>query len=370
VSTRIRNLLQHQWQYGGWLATLLRPFSLLTAWAVGYKRAAYLASRWTVYRPNVPVVVIGSIYVGGTGKTPMLIATVQNLRVRGWTPGVVSRGYGVTIGPLARVGQGALKPCDFGDEPALIARTTHAPVAVHPRRALAAQALLRAHPEVDVIVADDGLQHLALARDIEIAVKDERGVGNGHLLPAGPLREPSQRLHSVDAVITTLSSAPTQHPNNDAPTAHTRLLQMWLVPEEARHLNSARRRPLSDFADARTYPQVAAAAGVGNPERFFTTLREAGVKLAATLSLPDHYDYAHSPFGSLNADIILITAKDAIKCDALQDDRLWEIPVHARFSDPTLFDWLVTALSHYAPAQPGKDGVVPQQGAASTVPDS
>ena len=133
----------------------------------------------------MPVVVIGNVYVGGTGKTPMVIATVEG-RARGFNPGVVSRGYGAKIGPEPRVGQGAaLAASAFGDEPALIARASGAPVSVHPKRALAAQALLRAHPDVDVIVSDDGLQHLALARDVEIVVQDERGIGNGRLLPAG-----------------------------------------------------------------------------------------------------------------------------------------------------------------------------------------
>lgn len=134
----------------------------------------------------------------------MVIATVEGLRARGYTPGVVSRGYGVKLGPQARVGQGELDAARFGDEPALIARVTGAPISVHPRRALAAQALLQAHPRVDVIVSDDGLQHLALARDVEIVVQDRRGIGNGRLLPAGPLREPASRLREVDAVITNI----------------------------------------------------------------------------------------------------------------------------------------------------------------------
>ncbi|PQZ69808.1 tetraacyldisaccharide 4'-kinase [Achromobacter sp. MYb9] len=338
------SLLARQWQHGGWLSSLLLPLSALTAWAVARKRRQYLDGSRPAYRAPVPVVVIGNVYVGGTGKTPMVIATVDGLRARGYTPGVVSRGYGVKIGPDARVGSGALEAARYGDEPALIARATGAPVSVHPKRALAARALLQAHPDVDVIVSDDGLQHLALARDIEIVVQDERGVGNGRLLPAGPLREPASRLQDVDAVVTNIGT-----PNGPSPTigtARPRHVQMWLEPGAARQIEGGATRALSAYAGQ---PRIAAAAGIGNPERFFSTLRAAGITLASTLPLPDHHDYADSPFQAMTADAILVTSKDAIKCAALHDSRLWEVPVQAAFSDPQLFDWLAQALRQRAP---------------------
>jgi len=337
---RASTLLARQWQHGGWLSTLLLPLSALTAWAVARKRRRYLDGARPAYRAPVPVVVIGNVYVGGTGKTPMVIATVEGLRARGYTPGVVSRGYGARIGPEARVGTGALEAARYGDEPALIARATGAPVSVHPKRALAAQALLQAHPEVDVIVSDDGLQHLALARDIEIVVQDERGVGNGRLLPAGPLREPASRLREVDAVVTNIGTADGR-PQAAAAGARPRQVRMWLEPGEARQIEGGATRPLAAFAGQ---PRVAAAAGIGNPERFFATLRAAGIAPETTLALPDHHDYAESPFRALAADAILVTSKDAIKCAALGDARLWEVPVRAGFSDPQLFDWLAQAL--------------------------
>lgn len=335
-------LLARQWQHGGWLSTLLRPLSALTAWAVARKRAAYLSGAKPSYRAPVPVVVVGNVFVGGTGKTPMVIATVQGLRARGFTPGVVSRGYGVKIGPQARVGSGALDAARFGDEPALIARATGAPVCVHPKRALAAQTLLQAHPEVDVIVSDDGLQHLALARDIEIVVQDERGVGNGRLLPAGPLREPASRLGDVDVVVTNIGTA--GHQAATPPPADAdrpRQVSMWLEPGDTRQIEGGATRPLAAYAGL---PLIAAAAGIGNPERFFTTLRAAGIVLDATLPLPDHHDFADSPFRGLTADTILVTSKDAIKCATLHDARLWEVPVQAAFSDPRLFDWMAGSL--------------------------
>ena len=337
-------LLARQWQRGGWLSTLLRPLSGLTAWAVARKRKAYLDGARPAYRAPVPVVVIGNVYVGGTGKTPMVIATVEGLRARGYTPGVVSRGYGVKVGPQARVGTGALEAARYGDEPALIARATGAPVSVHPKRALAAQALLQAHPDVDVIVSDDGLQHLALARDVEIVVQDERGVGNGRLLPAGPLREPAARLLEVDAVVTNVGT-----PGGQAQPAgaggRPRQVRMWLEPGQARQIEGGATQPLADFAGQ---PRIAAAAGIGNPERFFATLRAAGIAPQPTLALPDHHDYAESPFKAVAADAILVTSKDAIKCAALGDARLWEVPVRAGFSDPDLFDWLAQALRQRA----------------------
>ena len=185
-------------------------------------------------------------------------------------------------------------------------------MAVHPRRALAAQALLRTHPEIDVIVSDDGLQHLALARDIEIVVQDARGVGNGRLLPAGPLREPASRLREVDAVITNIG-LPDGRPAA-SPGERPRQVAMWLKPGDARQIEGGATRPLAAFAGQ---PNVAASAGIGNPERFFSTLRAQGITLDATLPLPDHHDYAESPFKTLTAQTVLVTSKDAIKCAAL-----------------------------------------------------
>src|SRR5690606_15033938 len=141
------------------------------------------------------------LLVGGTGKTPVVIAVIKSLQARGWTPGVVSRGYGVKIGTEPRSGQGELPAADFGDEPSLIAASTGAAIAVHPQRNLARQALAESFPDVDVVVSDDGLQHLGLSRDVEIIVQDARGIGNGRLLPAGPLREPASKLSEVDFII-------------------------------------------------------------------------------------------------------------------------------------------------------------------------
>ncbi|MFJ1302893.1 tetraacyldisaccharide 4'-kinase [Pseudomonadota bacterium AL_CKDN230030165-1A_HGKHYDSX7] len=335
--------LARHWARRGWLARLLQPLAFLASRVVANKRAAYRDGRRNAWRAPVPVVVVGNIYVGGTGKTPVVIAVAEGLRERGWHPGVVSRGYGVKIEGEARVGQGRVDPARFGDEPALIAASTGAPISVHPRRADAAAALLKAHPEVDVIVSDDGLQHLALARDLEIVVQDARGIGNGLMLPAGPLREPPSRLDEVDAIVTNDAAAPL--PSSTA--SRPRRVTMHLEPTQVTHLVSGETRPLAAFA-ALPAARLAAVAGIGNPARFFATLAASGVRPATTLGLPDHYAYASSPFAGLSADTILITAKDAIKCAALADPRLWVVGVGARFSDPDFLAWIDRRLRDVA----------------------
>lgn len=286
----------------------------------------------------VPVVVVGNIYVGGTGKTPLLIALIKELSARGWHPGVVSRGYGAKVGGQPNVGQGALDPLAFGDEPALIAARTGVPVAVHPRRPEAVRSLLAAYPEIDVVLSDDGLQHLALDRDVEIVVQDARGIGNGRLLPAGPLREPASRLASVDALITNVNAGDSAGPTRQIAA---RQVDMRVSGRVAVNLCSGEQRALASFSGV---TRLGAAAGIGRPARFFSMLRAAGIAPATELALPDHYDYAVSPFGALNLDVILITEKDAVKCRHLDDPRLWSVAVSANLSDPHFFDWLEARL--------------------------
>lgn len=344
----LTRLLHQQWQHGGWLSTLLCPLGALTAWYVRRKRAAYASGKKASWRAPVPVIVIGNIYVGGTGKTPVTIAVVNALRTQGWHPGVVSRGYGVDIGTEPRCGAGMLDASTHGDEPALIAAATGAPIGIHPRRPLAAQALLARWPDTDILVCDDGLQHLALQRDIEIVVQDLRGIGNGRLLPAGPLREPAERLGETDAIVTNMPGfshgATTAAPRGSHVTAMRAAagqaplqVEMVLAPSGYEHLQTGTTlAPVTFLADC-GQSRLAAAAGIGNPDRYFAMLRQHGVPLVATLPLPDHHDYAAPPFGTLDADRILITAKDATKCRALNDPRLWVVHAEPRFHPE---DWL------------------------------
>jgi tetraacyldisaccharide 4'-kinase len=317
--------LMRAWLRRGWVACLLWPLSLLFRALVAARRRLYISGSLSAARLPVPVIVVGNIFIGGTGKTPFTIWLVEQLRRAGYTPGVISRGYGSTgDAPLAV--DPASDPAQAGDEPVLIAQRTGCPVMVGRRRAAAAQALLQLRPQLDVIVADDGLQHYALARDVEILLCDARGAGNGWLLPAGPLREPASRRRDF-----TVFNADRPPPGVPADA-----VQMRLVADEAYQMaDPARRLPLSAIAGQGR--RIAAAAGIGHPDRFFGMLRRAGLAIEE-LPLPDHHDFADDPFAPVTADFILITEKDAVKCkriDTLRNDpRLWVVPATACIDAP------------------------------------
>jgi tetraacyldisaccharide 4'-kinase len=311
--------LMRAWLRRGPLACALWPISLLFRMLSTLRRTLYRAGVLSSTRLPVPVIVVGNIFVGGTGKTPLTIWLVEELRHAGFVPGVISRGYGATNDlPVAVTPDSA--PADVGDEPALIARRARCPVVVGRRRVAAAQALLDLHPEVNLIVSDDGLQHYALQRDVEIVLCDERGNGNGWMLPAGPLRESAARTRDFTIINGTVIPAgvPTQS------------FRMQLAGEVAQSLSDPScSTPLTTLRAQ----HIVAAAGIGNPSRFFTMLRGAGLAIKE-MPLPDHYDFSDNPFAHVDADIILITEKDAVKCMQLDmlkhDPRLWVVPVSAR----------------------------------------
>ena len=333
----LETLLSSEWQRRGWLAWLMLPLSLLFGAVTGFRRWLYRAGFFrTEYLP-VPVIVVGNIYVGGTGKTPLVIWLVQQLREQGFEPGVISRGHGGDAATAIRVNP-ETPAAVAGDEPLLIRQRTGAPVFVARRRAAAARALLAAHPEVNVVIADDGLQHYALGREIEILLCDERGDGNGWLLPAGPLREPASRRFDFRVV-------------NGGGAHGEKTFSMRLQGSHAQPL--AGRASLIELQQMPPGARIAAAAGIGNPERFFLMLRQLGVKLSQTLALPDHFDFSANPFANLDADIILITEKDAVKCLHIEaiarDSRLWVVPVQAAI-DGLLTKHLVEKLRGYPTA--------------------
>jgi tetraacyldisaccharide 4'-kinase len=313
------SILARAWMRRGLLAATLWPLSLLFRMLVAVRRVLYRNGVLKSARLPVPVIVVGNIFIGGTGKTPLVIWLVDAMRSAGFVPGVISRGYGASHDAPCAVTPDA-SPHSVGDEPALIARRTQCPLVVGRDRVAAARALLASHPEVDLIISDDGLQHYALRRDVEIVLCDERGNGNGWLLPAGPLREPISRPR--DFTVVNASRLPEGIPSSS--------LFMRLHGETAERLcDRAQSMPLREMRA----PRMLAAAGIGNPGRFFTMLRDAGL-VANELPLPDHYDFADNPFAQIQADVILITEKDAVKCmriDKLKNDpRLWVVPVTAR----------------------------------------
>ncbi len=323
------------WQRRGWLAWGLWPFSLVFGALAALRRASFLGGLRKIEHIGVPVVVVGNVTVGGTGKTPTVIALAHALRKAGFTPGIVSRGYGVKVDTPREVRANSAAT-EAGDEPLLIARRSGAPVFIHPDRVAAACALLAAHPEVDAVISDDGLQHYRLGREAEIVVFDHRLGGNGFLLPAGPLRELLSRPRDATLVNNPYDRALPPWPNT---------FSLTLRPGEAWHVaNPALRRPLAQFARQR----VLAAAGIGAPERFFATLRAQGVA-PATRALPDHYRFETNPFGDDDAEAVLITEKDAVKCTAWRDDRLWAVPIEAVL-DPRLIALVVEKLRGRTPA--------------------
>jgi tetraacyldisaccharide 4'-kinase len=312
-------VLMRAWMRRGMLASALWPVSLLFRLLAAVRRALYRAGVLSTTRLPVPVIVVGNIFVGGTGKTPFTIWLVDQLRRAGFVPGVISRGYGAQNDQPIEVTQTS-SPASVGDEPALMARRAQCPVMVARNRVAAAQALLAAHPEVNLIISDDGLQHYALQRDIEIVLCDERGNGNGWMLPAGPLREPASRRRDFTVI------NGTHLPADISPQS----MRMQLVGDIAERLSD---RSQSMALSAISASRIVAAAGIGNPSRFFSMLRNAGLTIEE-LPLPDHYDFAGNPFASVQADVILITEKDAVKCMQLEtmknDPRLWVVPVTAR----------------------------------------
>ncbi len=269
-------------------------------------------------RVSVPVIVVGNISVGGTGKTPFTIWLVEQLRAHGLRPGVISRGYGGKAPRYPLRVTAETSPAHCGDEPALIARRCGVPVAVAPDRVAAAQLLIDSG-EIDLLIADDGLQHYRLGRDLEICVVDgTRGLGNGALLPAGPLREPPERLATVDLIVV--------NGGRWRPEVATkaRIVDLQLGTDEAVSLIDGERRPLAEFRGSRVH----AVAAIGNPARFFACLCNAGIEVSMH-PFPDHHRYEPGELEFGGEAPVLMTEKDAVKCLGFARPGWWFVPAQA-----------------------------------------
>lgn len=312
--------LQHHWYRLSPLHLLLIPLSLIFRALAAVRRALYRGGLLASVRLPVPVVIVGNISVGGTGKTPLTLWLAQQLIEEGWHPGIVSRGYTKAAERTRKTLQEVTSDDtadEVGDEPLLMAQRALCPVWIGRDRPAAAQALLDAHPECDIILSDDGLQHYRLQRDAEIVVVDgARRFGNGLLLPAGPLREPVSRLHEVDAVVVNGGEA---QGSEFAMRLEGTSFYNLLNPE------------MLVLAGAFAGQRLHAIAGIGHPQRFFAHLEHLGLP-AQRHAFPDHHRYTASDIAFADADAILMTEKDAVKCAPFATERCWVLRVDAQVS--------------------------------------
>ena len=313
------------WASRGAIAWLLWPASLLFGLVVFCRRLFFRFHLLKSHSAGIPVIVVGNLSAGGSGKTPLVLRIAEVLREHGWKPGIVSRGYGGNAdGP--REATIASDPAEVGDEPMLLARRSGCPVWVAPDRVQACLSLRAQHPECNVIVTDDGLQHYALRRDVEICVVDERSMGNGFLQPAGPLREPRSRLASVGAVVIHGRSAAKGY-------------AMTLEGDKLVRFTDARDvRAAKSFAGQRVH----AVAGIGDPKRFFLQLARFGMKIVPH-PFADHHAFSAADLDFGDADPVVMTEKDAVKCKRIAQAHFWVFPISASL-DPAFERWLLERL--------------------------
>ena len=313
------------------MAVLLLPLTGLYRGLIALRHWAYRLGMMRVEKGPLPVIVVGNIAVGGTGKTPLVIALAELLIAHGYRPGVLCRGYrgSAKVWPQRVFADG--DPREIGDEAILLAQRLRCPVVAGPDRIAAINCLLE-ETHCDIVISDDGLQHLRLFREVEIVVVDAyRGHGNGHCLPTGPLREPLSRLDSVDAVVV----------NGEIPgeVLFHRVFKMKLVSQRPKKLLPPfTRRSFVEF----TSEPVHALAGIGNPERFFTQLRGVGLEIVEH-AYPDHHDFESHELIFDDSLPIFMTEKDAVKCRSFADDRCWFVPVEGHL-EPGFCQWLLQTV--------------------------
>lgn len=291
---------------------VLIPLSYFYRLVTSLRRRAYRHGILKTKALPVPVIVVGNIHMGGSGKTPVVIWLVEKLRALGYQPGVISRGYKGTYRFVSPV-QANSDPVVVGDEPVLIAQRTLFPVWVGANRVDVGHALLEAHPECNIIISDDGLQHYRLKRDIEIAVIDTTNPFTHYLIPAGPLREPISRLNTVDFIIC--------HGEQTVGQSY----QMQLEGAVFYNLQDPSKTATAKDFKGKT---IKALAGIGKPERFFTHLQKLGLSFAS-VSFEDHHEFTAGDISQIDSDILIMTEKDAVKCKVFAQAHFWVLPVQA-----------------------------------------
>jgi tetraacyldisaccharide 4'-kinase len=325
-----------EWQQGSIWQIILRPLSWLFAAITATRRFLFRTGISKITKVGVPVIIVGNISAGGTGKTPLVIAIAELLEKSNRHPGVVTRGYVQsrmqprTLAPPIVSQRGTITA---SDEAMLMSQRLRSPVFANPDRVAAAELLLKRYPNTDVIVSDDGLQHYRLGRDIEIAVIDgQRGFGNQQLIPAGPLREWVARLRTVDCIVVNGVAKI----GLDLEQYGVPVFRMNLGNEQFFKLSGGDAITANEFQTMLAAKKIHALAGIGNPQRFFDHLKRLGIICSATHPFSDHHAFARADLNFPDADIILMTEKDAVKCKAFADDRMWAMRVDALL--PTEFD--------------------------------
>jgi tetraacyldisaccharide 4'-kinase len=323
------------WYRGHPALTLLRPLEALYRRVVLRKRERFVAGEGTIYRPAVPLIVVGNITVGGTGKTPLILWLIEHCQRQGLRVGVVSRGYGAKPAQLPWRVRAEQSAQEAGDEPLLIVQRSGVPLMIDPDRGRAVDALLAAEP-LDLILSDDGLQHYRLARDLELVLIDAaRGLGNGRCLPAGPLREPAERLATVDAVLF-----------NGAGEDREQGFAFHLQPSALVNLCTGERQPLQYWPAGQA---LHAVAGIGNPQRFFSTLETLHWR-PVRHAFADHAQYSAALLNFTPSLPLVMTEKDAVKCRAFAESHWWYLAVDA-VPSPAFIAWFDTQLLRLLPGR-------------------
>lgn len=314
------NWFQKQWESFTLWHIVLIPISWLFGAVVWLRKSLYQLGWLKSYRLPVPVIIVGNITVGGTGKTPFVIWLVAQLKLQGYSPGIICRGYGGSTRQVQEVFVQS-KPSETGDEPVLIAKRTQCPVFVGADRVAAGQFLLKNHPQCNIILSDDGLQHYRLQRDVEIAlINSNDAFGNRLLLPAGPLREKIARLQKVDAIVDSGVGELNKIKN-------TPIFNMQLLGEVFYRIHDATQQPASFFAGK----SLVAIAGIGKPARFFRQLSALGL-IFEQHAFPDHHTFTAQELAGFREKTLLMTEKDAVKCLAFDSENAWYLPVEAKIT--------------------------------------